>query len=195
MKSPAVYILRCIDGRFYTGVTAQAEVRLGANHAGAGGEFTRKYGPCECVWVGHFGTMAEAITAEKQIKGWRREKKLALIEGRLEDLPALSRSYSKRERGSVSCFDRLSMTGWRRVGGRASPRYAFGRKTNRAKASRARYRHAEPVEANVMLSLSKHDGLPPRPLVGFADGGGVGEHGGSPRQGGGDRCHASTGSA
>jgi len=43
------------------------------------------------VFAQHFQRITDAIAAERQVKGWRREKKIALIEGRFGDLPGLSR--------------------------------------------------------------------------------------------------------
>jgi len=48
--------------------------------------------PVLLVWHQGFERISDAIVAERQIKGWRREKKQALIEGRFSDLPALSKT-------------------------------------------------------------------------------------------------------
>ncbi len=63
---------------------------------GTGSKYTSLQGPCELVWFCETQTMQQAISLEKQIKGWRREKKIAMIEGRWEDLPALSVAYFRK---------------------------------------------------------------------------------------------------
>jgi putative endonuclease len=94
VKKPAVYILECRTGKYYTGVTSDLDGQEWEHENGAHDGFTKRNGPCTLVWHGYFQDMTQAIRFEKQVKGWRREKKRALIEGRFEDLPELSRSYS-----------------------------------------------------------------------------------------------------
>ena len=98
MKRPTVYILRCRGGLLYVGVTSSLELRLGQHSSQVGGSFTCAHRPCELVWFQECETMEAAISLEKQLKGWRREKKIALIEGRFEDLPGLSRGCAKSRR-------------------------------------------------------------------------------------------------
>ena len=96
MRSPVVYILKCRNGRFYVGVTSNIERRLSEHGAGEVEGYTKTFGPCELVWLTQCPSMIAAIQLEKQIKGWRRHKKIALIEGRYEDLPDLATPYWKR---------------------------------------------------------------------------------------------------
>lgn len=91
-----VYILKCSDNSYYTGVTNNVERRF-AEHQGGDNKkcYTYSRRPVELLWCDHFGTILEAIAIEKQIKGWRREKKEALIAGRYDLLPALAKSKKK----------------------------------------------------------------------------------------------------
>ena len=91
------YILHCNAGVLYTGHTDDLEHRIAQHERGELPGFTKNYLPVKLVWSQEFVTREEAKTAEKQIKGWSRRKKLALIRG---DWDAVSR-YS-RSKGSPS---------------------------------------------------------------------------------------------
>jgi putative endonuclease len=86
-----VYILKCVDGAFYTGSTVDLERRLFEHNAGLGANFTRRRLPVTVVFSAQTENVGEALRWEKRIQGWSRAKKLALIEGRWNDLPGLSR--------------------------------------------------------------------------------------------------------
>jgi len=73
------YLLRCGDGSFYAGHTDALEARIGAHVAGRGGDYTARRQPVMLVWSQDFPSRIEALTAERQIKGWSRAKKEALI--------------------------------------------------------------------------------------------------------------------
>ncbi|MET0806512.1 MAG: hypothetical protein ABWX98_05375 [Lacisediminihabitans sp.] len=57
-----------------------------------GADFTRKRRPVVLVFAEESDSIETAFARERQVHGWSRAKKLALIEGRLIDLPGLSRS-------------------------------------------------------------------------------------------------------
>ena len=83
------YMLHCNGGYFYVGHTDEIERRVGEHKIGAIPGFTRDHLSVELVWSREFTTRDEAKAAEKQIKGWSRAKKLALIRGdwaRISDL-------------------------------------------------------------------------------------------------------------
>ena len=86
------YLLRCSDGSYYAGHTDLMEVRLAQHQAGALGGYTARRRPVELVWCDLFPTRDEAFAAERQIKGWTRAKKEALIAGDWERLQQLSRN-------------------------------------------------------------------------------------------------------
>jgi len=90
MKNYWVYILKCSDGSYYTGVTNDLERRVFQHNAGSGGSYTKSRRPVKLVFCEVFGNILDAIAAEKQIKGWRRSKKEALIAGDWDKIVELS---------------------------------------------------------------------------------------------------------
>jgi putative endonuclease len=89
-----VYILKCSDGSYYTGSTLNLELRLWEHNKGdegVGANYTRKRRPVKLVFAEEYERVEDAYEREKQIQGWSRAKKLALTEGRFDDLSALSR--------------------------------------------------------------------------------------------------------
>ena len=90
-----VYILRCRDGRYYVGTTRTSlERRLAEHNAGTYGGFTKGRRPVALVHSQEFERIVDAIAAERQLKGWSRKKKEALVRGDLEALRSLSKSKS-----------------------------------------------------------------------------------------------------
>ena len=89
-----VYILQCNDKSYYTGHTDNLEARL-AQHTNRMilGCYTSTRLPVQLMYSQEFYTREEALAAEKQIQGWSRKKKEALIAG---DWQALS-CYAKRK--------------------------------------------------------------------------------------------------
>ncbi|MCA0216137.1 MAG: GIY-YIG nuclease family protein [Actinobacteria bacterium] len=85
------YMLQCGDGSYYVGSARSLEARLGQHVLGLGGAYTAKRQPVTLVWFQEFDRIDDAWAREKQLQGWSRAKRLALIEGRFGDLPALSR--------------------------------------------------------------------------------------------------------
>ncbi len=75
------YILKCADGSYYVGHTDDIEKRLAEHQSGAFAGYTYKRRPLMPMWNDAFQTRDDAKAAEKQIKGWSRAKKEALIEG------------------------------------------------------------------------------------------------------------------
>jgi len=88
------YILHCNAGRFYVGHTDDLERRIWQHETGAIAGFTRDYLPVKLVWFQEFATRDEAKAAEKQIKGWSRAKKMALIRGDWAKISELAKSRS-----------------------------------------------------------------------------------------------------
>ena len=85
-----MYILECSDGSYYVGSTWNLERRL-EQHALGGSQYTAKRLPVQLVYTEQYGRVAEAYAREKQVQGWSRAKRRALIDGRYGDLPGLSR--------------------------------------------------------------------------------------------------------
>jgi predicted GIY-YIG superfamily endonuclease len=88
------YMLHCRGGMFYVGHTDDLERRIAQHQSGTILGFTADHLPVELVWSQEFPTRDEAKAAERQIKGWSRPKKLALIRGDWERISALSKSKS-----------------------------------------------------------------------------------------------------
>ncbi|WP_404358366.1 GIY-YIG nuclease family protein [Methylotuvimicrobium sp. KM1] len=85
-----VYILRCADHSYYTGSTNNIEARLWQHQNGQGANHTRKHLPVELVFVEQFDRIDDAFAREKQIQGWSRKKKEALMQGDFNQLHLLA---------------------------------------------------------------------------------------------------------
>jgi len=88
-----VYILQCNDDSFYTGHTDDLDKRL-AQHTKAyfNNCYTAKRLPVVLVYQGKFGTRDRARIVEKQVKGWSRKKKQALINDDWNEIARLSKA-------------------------------------------------------------------------------------------------------
>ncbi|WP_322921862.1 GIY-YIG nuclease family protein [Nocardioides renjunii] len=92
-----VYMLRCADGSFYVGSTRDLFTRLFQHESGVGAAYTRGRRPVELVWHEEHENVALAFAREKQVQGWSRAKRLALIAGDYEGLPPLARKDFSRQ--------------------------------------------------------------------------------------------------
>ncbi|RZJ82339.1 MAG: GIY-YIG nuclease family protein [Flavobacterium sp.] len=91
MKLYTVYILKCSDGSYYTGVTNDIDRRFYEHQNGINNNcYTFKRRPLNLVFAEHFADINQAIEFEKQIKGWSRKKKEAIISDNWEQLKELS---------------------------------------------------------------------------------------------------------
>jgi len=99
MNEYYVYILRCSDQSYYTGVTNNYERRVAEHQAGGNITcYTYNKRPVELVYVAFFSEITDAISFEKQVKGWSRKKKEALIAKEYEKLPGLAKkNFQKRK--------------------------------------------------------------------------------------------------
>jgi putative endonuclease len=90
-----VYMLRCSDGSFYVGSATGDDLspRIDQHNAGSYQGHTFKRRPVVLVWSEHFDRITDGIAAERQIKGWSRAKKEALIRS---DWDAISRLARRR---------------------------------------------------------------------------------------------------
>ena len=95
------YILLCADGSCYTGHTENLDARMGAHRSGAFEGYTRQRRPVTLVWSQDFATRLEALDAERQIKGWSRAKKEALIASDWQALTRLARNRQAEPRPST----------------------------------------------------------------------------------------------
>ncbi|MDP4845486.1 MAG: GIY-YIG nuclease family protein [Salibacteraceae bacterium] len=90
MPKGFTYILECSDGSYYTGSTVNLELRLKQHNAGEGANHTRKHLPVKLLYYEEYSRIDQAFFREKQIQGWNRGKKEALMNGDIEVLEALS---------------------------------------------------------------------------------------------------------
>lgn len=74
-----LYIIRCADKRLYTGTTNNLTLRIKEHNEGLGPKFTQVRKPVKLVYYEKFNNLKSARRRERQIKGWRREKKENLI--------------------------------------------------------------------------------------------------------------------
>jgi predicted GIY-YIG superfamily endonuclease len=88
------YMLQCADGRYYVGHSDNLEARLAAHQSGAITGYTHSRRPVALVWSETFAMREEALAAERQIKGWSRAKKRALIAGDWDLISQLARCRS-----------------------------------------------------------------------------------------------------
>jgi putative endonuclease len=92
-----VYMLRCADGSYYVGTArGDLERRVMEHDVGRVDGYTARRRPVSLVWQQEYEDPVEAIAAERQLKGWSRRKKEALISG---DFPEL-RSAARRRGGA-----------------------------------------------------------------------------------------------
>ena len=95
MAKGYMYILECSNGAFYTGSTKNLTRRLQQHQNGEGANFTQKHLPVRLIYFEVFSRIDLAFYREKQVQGWSRRKKIALISGRLNELNRLSKNYSQ----------------------------------------------------------------------------------------------------
>ena len=88
-----VYMLKCSDGSYYVG-SARGETldkRIAEHQSGALGGYTSTRRPVQLVWSEWFQSITDAVCVERQIKGWSRAKKQALIAHDYHRLPELAK--------------------------------------------------------------------------------------------------------
>jgi len=92
-----VYILKCSDSSYYTGVTNNLEKRFAEHQCGDNPKsYVFKRRPLKLVWSECYNEINQAIEKEKQIKGWSRKKKEALIKGDYGLLIKLAKNTSQQ---------------------------------------------------------------------------------------------------
>ncbi|MGY6559957.1 MAG: GIY-YIG nuclease family protein [Nitritalea sp.] len=85
-----MYILECSDGSYYTGSTKYLNLRLAQHQAGKGSKHTRKRLPVKLLYFEEYARVDEAFYREKQVQGWSRKKKEALMKGFTDELKKLA---------------------------------------------------------------------------------------------------------
>jgi putative endonuclease len=95
-----MYILECADGSYYTGSTTNLLFRLAQHQNGEGANHTKKRLPVKLVYLEEYSRIDFAFYREKQVQGWNRKKKQALINGEQVKLPELAIAY--RDKALIS---------------------------------------------------------------------------------------------
>jgi len=100
------YILECSDGSYYTGVTTDLKARVDRHNSGKGAKYTRARRPVALVYFEPYLDEKAARRRERELKGWRRDKKEQLVRGfpserltdalRVSGLSASDESYRLR---------------------------------------------------------------------------------------------------
>ena len=85
-----MYILKCADGTYYTGSTKYLEARIEQHNSGVGANYTAKRLPVKLIYSEEYDHVAKAYYREKQIQGWSRKKKEALILGDITNIEFLA---------------------------------------------------------------------------------------------------------
>ena len=74
-----VYIVQCSNGSYYAGITWNLKKRILEHNSGIKTPLRKSELPVKLVYWEKFNTINEAAKREKEIKGWRRQKKVLLI--------------------------------------------------------------------------------------------------------------------
>jgi predicted GIY-YIG superfamily endonuclease len=86
------YMLRCADGSYYVGHTDDLEGRMARHADGTFGGYTARRRPVTLAFAEASDSREDAFRRERQIKGWSRAKKEALVNGDWEALRRLART-------------------------------------------------------------------------------------------------------
>jgi putative endonuclease len=93
-----MYILECADGTYYVGSTLDLEKRLWEHQNGLGANYTKKRLPVKLVHSEFYNRVDDAFYREKQVQGWSRRKKQALMVENAESLIEFSKNYTEHGR-------------------------------------------------------------------------------------------------
>jgi putative endonuclease len=93
-----MYILECSDGSYYTGSTNNLDLRIQQHSIGNGANHTKKRLPVKLLYAEEYDTVQEAFYREKQVQGWSRKKKEALMNGDDEQLKIYSIAYRDKDK-------------------------------------------------------------------------------------------------
>ena len=88
-----MYILECADDSYYTGSTKNLERRVWEHQNKLGANYTKTRLPVKLIYYEEYSRIDEAFYREKQVQGWSRKKKEALINGKSQLLPKLALAY------------------------------------------------------------------------------------------------------
>ena len=97
-----MYIFECADGSYYTGSTNNLNLRLQQHQNGQGANHTKRRLPIKLIYYEEYQRVDSAFYREKQVQGWSRKKKEALINGKPQLLPELAIAYRDLNKSVVS---------------------------------------------------------------------------------------------
>lgn len=97
MKKGYTYILKCSDGSYYTGSTNYIEARIYQHKIGKGSQYTKKRLPVKLVYAEEYERIDDAFGREKQIQGWNKKKKEALINHNFDELVYLAKCRASKD--------------------------------------------------------------------------------------------------
>ena len=92
-----MYILECSDRSLYVGSTIDLEHRFAQHNNGEGALYTQTRLPVRLLYFEEFARVEDAFRREKQVQGWGRAKRLALVHERPERLPPLAKKQFGKE--------------------------------------------------------------------------------------------------
>ena len=107
---PYMYILECADGSYYTGSTKDLERRLWEHQNGLGANHTAKRLPVKLVYCEECDRIDDAFYREKQVQGWSRKKKEALMASDYNQIHLLAVCRNETHYANVG-FDSAQPTG------------------------------------------------------------------------------------
>jgi putative endonuclease len=93
-----MYILQCSDESYYVGSTKDLNHRVSQHQDGTGSRYTSGRLPVQLVYCEEYDRVADAFYREKQVQGWTRRKREALINGSPELLPALAKKIFEKSK-------------------------------------------------------------------------------------------------
>ncbi len=97
MSKGYMYILECSDGSYYTGSTKDLIRRLDQHQSGEGANYTAKRLPVKLIYYEEYDRIDDAFYREKQVQGWSRRKKQALMKGDKQLLSELAKKVFRKE--------------------------------------------------------------------------------------------------
>ncbi len=71
-----VYVLKCGDGSFYTGITNNLEKRIETHRSGKGSKYIRAHLPVQLIYNEVLESKSQALKREREIKSWSRQQKI-----------------------------------------------------------------------------------------------------------------------
>jgi putative endonuclease len=142
---PYMYILECADGSYYTGSTWDLERRLWEHQNGLGANHTVKRLPVTLLYCEECERIEDAYAREKQIQGWSRKKKQALMAGDMNQIHSLAECRNESHCRNVG-FGSAQPTGSEQSTDSCEP--------TTAAQSTTPYRSLSEVEGNIMSHTS-----------------------------------------